>query len=109
MDAPELISTFLAAEADATCRRNAFIMLCHTARERAVEYLEGMWETVGAMEEGMQLALIELIRMECRGENSNRVSCFVSEKRKDDRALWWRSSLIEEIEDRGSLLHLMAV
>lgn len=74
VDAPELISIFLAAEADATCRRNAFVMLCYTARERAVEYLEGMWETVGAMEEGMQLALIELIRMECRGENANRVS-----------------------------------
>ncbi len=38
IDAPELMETFLAAEADTTCKRNAFVLLCNTAPERAVQY-----------------------------------------------------------------------
>jgi hypothetical protein len=73
-DAPELMETFLAAEQDATCKRNAFVLLCHAAPDKAVEYLKQQWEGITSMDELMQLAVIELIRKECKGENANRVS-----------------------------------
>jgi hypothetical protein len=38
-DAPELVEWFLASEQDASARRNAFLMLCACAQDRAVAYL----------------------------------------------------------------------
>ncbi|KAH9929686.1 coatomer protein [Fomitopsis serialis] len=38
-DAPELLQTFLAAESDATCKRNAFVFLANCAMPKAVEYI----------------------------------------------------------------------
>lgn len=61
-DAPELIQTFLAVEADTTCKRNAFVMLTECSREMAVEWLKSMYTSVSGMDELMQLAVIELIR-----------------------------------------------
>ncbi|TKY85337.1 hypothetical protein EX895_005499 [Sporisorium graminicola] len=72
VDAPELMETFLAAEADTTCKRNAFVLLCHTAPERAVQYFLGLGDQVASQDELMQLAIIELIRKDCRGESPNR-------------------------------------
>lgn len=71
-DAPEIMLTFLAAEADATCRRNAFVLLCQAAPEKATEYLKDQFETIPSMDELMQLAVIELIRTQCKGDNPNR-------------------------------------
>ncbi|KDN39613.1 putative SEC26-coatomer complex beta chain of secretory pathway vesicles [Tilletiaria anomala UBC 951] len=65
-DAPDLMETFLAAEADSTCKRNAFIFLAHVAPEKAMVYLSGMAEQIGGADEGMQLAVIELIRKETK-------------------------------------------
>lgn len=73
-DAPELMETFLAAEQDATCKRNAFVLLCNIATEKAVEYLMSVYESIPTMDELMQLAVIELIRKECRPDSPNRVS-----------------------------------
>ena len=72
VDAPELMETFLAAEADTTCKRNAFVLLCHTAPERAVQYFLGLGDQVASQDELIQLAIIELIRKDCRGESPNR-------------------------------------
>ncbi|SPC64143.1 probable SEC26 - coatomer complex beta chain of secretory pathway vesicles [Ustilago sp. UG-2017b] len=72
VDAPELMETFLAAEADTTCKRNAFVLLCHTAPERAVQYFLGLGDQVASQDELMQLAIIELIRKDCRGDSPNR-------------------------------------
>lgn len=72
-DAPEVMLTFLAAEADSTCRRNAFILLSHTAPAKAIEYLMSVFETIASMDELMQLAVIELIRKECKGESPYKV------------------------------------
>ncbi len=69
-DAPELMETFLAAEADSTCKRNAFILLAHVAPDKALEYLDGIAEQIGTTEEGMQLAVIELIRKEAKTPSS---------------------------------------
>nr|ASF90239.1 hypothetical protein SPAR06783 [Bartheletia paradoxa] len=68
-DAPELIETFLIAEADTTCKRNAFVMLCNTSQSRAVEYLIRVFDQIPAFDELMQLSIIELIRKDCKGES----------------------------------------
>lgn len=70
VDAPELIEEFLANESDATCKRNALLMLVHCATERAVEYLSSVLSQVPAMDELMQLAVIELIRQDSRNESA---------------------------------------
>ncbi|KAF8594736.1 putative coatomer complex beta chain [Ceratobasidium sp. AG-I] len=61
-DAPELIETFLAAESDATCKRNAFVFLSQCATERAVAWLIRNAEGVEGMDELLQMAVVELIR-----------------------------------------------
>ncbi|CAG8560860.1 19811_t:CDS:10 [Cetraspora pellucida] len=55
-DAPELIQSFLAAEADQTCKRNAFVMLCNTNQLRAVEYLNDVFDQVPNFDELLQLS-----------------------------------------------------
>ncbi|KAG9046279.1 coatomer subunit beta [Tulasnella sp. UAMH 9824] len=71
-DAPELIQTFLAAESDMTCKRNAFVFLANCAMPRAVEYLLSVYEQIPSLDELMQLSFIELIRKDCLGETPNR-------------------------------------
>ncbi|KAI5450154.1 coatomer subunit beta [Naganishia albida] len=71
-DAPELLETFLAAESDATCRRNAFVTLCGIAQNVAVRYLVGVLDTLEGMDELMQMAVIELVRLEAKTEGANR-------------------------------------
>ena len=67
------METFLAAEADTTCKRNAFILLSDTAKDKAIEYFLGLGDQVAVQDELMQLAIIELIRKDCRGETPHRV------------------------------------
>ncbi|CAE6382863.1 unnamed protein product [Rhizoctonia solani] len=64
-DAPELIETFLAAESDSTCKRNAFVFLSQCATERAVEWLVKNADSLENMDELLQMAAIELIRKDC--------------------------------------------
>ncbi|CUA76303.1 Coatomer subunit beta [Rhizoctonia solani] len=64
-DAPELIETFLAAESDSTCKRNAFVFLSQCATERAVEWLVKNADSLESMDELLQMAAIELIRKDC--------------------------------------------
>ncbi|KAG9306557.1 hypothetical protein G9A89_004754 [Geosiphon pyriformis] len=71
-DAPELIQSFLAAEADQTSKRNAFVMLCNTNQTRAVEYLNNVFDQVPNFDELLQLSVIELIRKDCRNNSTNR-------------------------------------
>lgn len=73
-DAPELIQTFLAAESDMTCKRNAFVFLVNNATPKAVEYTLSVFDQVGSFDELMQLAVIELVRKDCKGDTANRVS-----------------------------------
>ena len=80
-DATELMETFLAAEADSTCKRNAFVFLAHTAPEKALEYLNGIAEQISSADEGMQLAVIELIRKETKtGAVQSKVSLLSKQK-----------------------------
>ncbi|KAJ9095248.1 hypothetical protein QFC21_005614 [Naganishia friedmannii] len=71
-DAPELLETFLAAESDATCKRNAFVTLCNIAQPVAVRYLLSVMDGLEGMDELMQMAVIELVRMEAKTEGGNK-------------------------------------
>jgi coatomer subunit beta len=51
-DAPELMQTFLAAESDATCKRNAFVFLAHCAMDKAMEWIFGVYDTMGGYMKG---------------------------------------------------------
>lgn len=61
-DAPELIFDFLSAEADASCKRNAFVMLLNTSPEKATEYLGGVLDEVEGFSDVLQFIVVELIR-----------------------------------------------
>ncbi|KAJ2779854.1 coatomer subunit beta [Coemansia javaensis] len=65
-DAPELIHTFLADEADMTCRRNALAMLTASAPALAVQWLKENAQLVDGFEELLQLAVVDLIRRAAR-------------------------------------------
>lgn len=71
-DAPELMSTFLAAETDATCKRNAFVFLASCDMDKAVEYMRTVADGIAGLEEGLQLSIIEVIRADCKQDSAHR-------------------------------------
>ncbi|KAI8138542.1 adaptin N terminal region-domain-containing protein [Fennellomyces sp. T-0311] len=71
-DAPEVIQTFLAGEADMSCRRNAFVVLCNIDRPLAVEYLLQVFALVPSFDELLQLAVLELIRKDSKANTVNK-------------------------------------
>jgi coatomer subunit beta len=73
-DAPELIQTFLAAESDATCKRNAFVFLSNCAMPKAVEYILSVFDQVPGMDELLQMSIIEVIKLDCKTDSIHRVS-----------------------------------
>lgn len=73
-DAAELMQTFLAAESDATCKRNAFVFLANVAMNKAVEWLRSVWDGVASMDEGLQMTIIEVARMDCTDDTTHKVS-----------------------------------
>uniref|UniRef100_A0A0E0C0W2 Coatomer subunit beta n=1 Tax=Oryza meridionalis TaxID=40149 RepID=A0A0E0C0W2_9ORYZ len=68
-DAPELVERALASEQDASARRNAFLMLCVCAQERAVAYLLSNADRVAEWPDLLQMAAVDLIRKVCRSPN----------------------------------------
>ncbi|KAI0362633.1 ARM repeat-containing protein [Trametes cingulata] len=71
-DAPELLQTFLAAESDATCKRNAFVFLAHCAMPKAVEYILQVFDQIPSMDEHLQMSIIEVIRLDCKQETTHK-------------------------------------
>ncbi|KAF9036979.1 coatomer protein [Hymenopellis radicata] len=71
-DAAELMTTFLAAETDATCKRNAFVFLAHCAMPKAVDYIADIQDTIPMLDESLQMSLIEVIRLDCKTDASHR-------------------------------------
>lgn len=62
-DAPEIIFNFLQKEGDASCQRNAFLMLLNCAQPKVVEYLETITaDQVLGFADTLQLMVMELIR-----------------------------------------------
>jgi coatomer subunit beta len=64
----------LKKEGDASCKRNAFIMLFNCAQDKAVQYLSDVLDQVANMGEILQFIVIELIRKVCRTNPQDRVS-----------------------------------
>ncbi|KAF8640580.1 hypothetical protein AX17_000242 [Amanita inopinata Kibby_2008] len=71
-DAPELIHTFLIAETDSTCKRNAFVFLSHCSMNKAVEYIQSIYDTISSLDEALQMSIIEVIRLDCKDDSSHR-------------------------------------
>jgi len=71
-DAPDLIAKFLETENDATCKRNAFLMLINCAQDKAVQYLVSVLDQVVNFADILQFVVIELIRKVCRSNPSEK-------------------------------------
>ncbi|ORZ22436.1 adaptin N terminal region-domain-containing protein [Absidia repens] len=71
-DAPEVIQQFLISEADSTCRRNAFVVLCSIDQPLAVDFLVQSFALVPSYDELLQLAVIELIRKDSKANSANK-------------------------------------
>lgn len=65
-DAPELVEQFLAEEGDLAAKRNAFVMLCQSDQDRAVNYLNTNIQHIPMWGETLQLSSLELVRRVCR-------------------------------------------
>lgn len=76
-DAAELMYTFLIAESDSSCKRNAFVFLAHCAMPKAVEYIASIYDSIGTLDEALQMSIIEVIRLDCKNDSSQRVRCFL--------------------------------
>ncbi|KAN0047827.1 hypothetical protein ACTA71_002214 [Dictyostelium dimigraforme] len=100
-DAPELIYNFLLQEKDASCKRNAFIMLFNCAPEKAVEYLSSVLDEVPTFGDMLQFIVVELIRKVCKtspSERSKYIKCIFT--------LLNSSSPAVKYESAGTLLSL---
>ncbi|GAN00994.1 coatomer protein [Mucor ambiguus] len=73
-DAPEVVQSFLLSEADMTCRRNAFVVLCNVDQPLAVQYLLQVIDSVPTFDELLQLAVIELIRKDSKVSSTNKAA-----------------------------------
>ncbi|XP_068744674.1 coatomer subunit beta-like [Montipora capricornis] len=71
-DAPELVHTFLEQEQDASCKRNAFMMLIHVDQDRALEYLSTCIDQVNTFGDILQLVIVELIYKVCHANPAER-------------------------------------
>ncbi|KAL2756464.1 hypothetical protein ACRALDRAFT_1081691 [Sodiomyces alcalophilus JCM 7366] len=71
-DASDLISTFLEAESDATCKRNAFAALASIDHDRALVYLSSVFEGIPNSEELLQLVELEFIRKDAVKNSQNK-------------------------------------
>uniref|UniRef100_A0A7S0NXF0 Coatomer subunit beta n=1 Tax=Calcidiscus leptoporus TaxID=127549 RepID=A0A7S0NXF0_9EUKA len=80
-DGPELVEKVLLNESDASCKRNAFLMLFHTAQDRAVAFLTDNLDQVAGYGDILQLVILELIRKVVRSnpyEKSKYIRCILT-------------------------------
>uniref|UniRef100_A0A0N4WY61 Coatomer subunit beta n=1 Tax=Haemonchus placei TaxID=6290 RepID=A0A0N4WY61_HAEPC len=102
-DAPELVSNFLEGEQDASCKRNAFMMLLHVDQARALDYLSGCIDQVAQFGDILQLIIVELIYKVCHAnpaERSRFIRCVYN--------LLQSSSAAVRYEAAGTLVTLSA-
>eukprot|EP01133_Synstelium_polycarpum_P013412 gene13412-15800_t len=100
-DAPELVYNFLLVEGDASCKRNAFIMLFNCAQDKAVEFLGTVLDQVPTFGDMLQFIVVELIRKVCKNNPSER-----SKYMKCIFTLLNSSSPAVKYESAGTLLSL---
>lgn len=75
-DAPEIIFEFLQTETNASCKRNAFLMLVHLDQDKALAYLDSCLDQISSFNEILQLVIVELIYKVCIS-NPNERSKFI--------------------------------
>lgn len=68
-DGPELIEQVLAAESDASCQRNAFVMLAQTEPSRASAYFDSIAHKLDTLDPQLQMAIIEFMLGHCASCN----------------------------------------
>ncbi|KAI1727742.1 coatomer beta subunit appendage platform domain-containing protein [Ditylenchus destructor] len=71
-DGPELIAQLLETEQDASCKRNAFMMLLHVDQTRALDYLSTCIDQVTSFGDILQLIIVELIYKVCHTNPAER-------------------------------------
>lgn len=71
-DAPELIYTFLEAESDTTCKRNAFAALVSICHNKALEYISTVFDGISNADELLQLVELEFIRKDAAQNSQNK-------------------------------------
>ena len=71
-DAPELIQTFLDTESDHTCKRNAFAALQMISHQKALEYLQNVFDGIPNADELLQLVELEFIRKDAVENSQNK-------------------------------------
>lgn len=72
-DAADLIYAFLQQEGDASCKRNAFLMLFNLATPMALQYLTSVSDSVAGFGEMQQLIVLEMIRRAARSQPQRRL------------------------------------
>ena len=72
-DAPELVRDFLDTEADHTCKRNAFAALSMMSHDKALDYLNGVFDGIPNADELLQLVELEFIRKDAVRNSQNKV------------------------------------
>ena len=80
-DGPELVEKVLQAEADPSCKRNAFLMLFQADQERAVHFLSNNIDQVASYSDTLQLVVLELIRKVVRtnpNDKSKYIRCILT-------------------------------
>jgi len=71
-DAPALIYDFLEREQDASCKRNAFMMLIAVDQPKALDYLSTCIDQVSTFNNILQLVIVELVHKVCRTDPAQR-------------------------------------
>eukprot|EP00727_Mastigamoeba_balamuthi_P010338 m51a1_g5927 Coatomer subunit beta (954) ;mRNA; r:72495-75856 len=100
-NAPDLVFHFIQNEGDASCKRNALLMLYHCDPEKAMAYVDSVLDQVPNLSEILQLAVVEIVLKVCRANPVVRgryLPCVVS--------LLSSSSPAVRFEAAGTLLSL---
>ena len=71
-DAPDLLLSFLDEESDNTCKRNAFAALTMIDQQKAVEYLNSVFDGIPNSDELIQLAELEFIQKDASTNAQNK-------------------------------------
>lgn len=52
------------------------MFLANCAMQKAVEYVLQVYEQIPGLDEQLQLAIIDVIRMDCKEDSTHKVGCF---------------------------------
>ncbi|KAG1887982.1 uncharacterized protein F5891DRAFT_987938 [Suillus fuscotomentosus] len=111
-DAPELMQTFIAAESDATCKRNAFVFLARSAIPKAVEWVYD--QLTSPIDELLHMSIIEVTRLYCKNDTTHRhdAATTLTALTQNPAAVKVLNSRIVALESRQLLIqsiHVLAV